>query len=195
MPPVPGYTPGGYAAPPPPRGNGAAVASLVLGILGCIPLITGLLAILFGIIGLRRAKQPYTGGSGMAVAGLTLGIISVLSWGTCWGLSRVLFVHSGSAGGVARQYMQDLAANNLAAARANAAAQVTTPQIQAHRDQIAPWGGLNDVRFTGIHFHTVNGATQWRLTGIATFTSGPHPFEADLVQQNGQWKVERLQFQ
>jgi hypothetical protein len=195
MPPLPGYPPGGYAPPPPPRGNGAAVASLVLGILGCIPLITGLLAILFGIIGLRRAKQPYTGGSGMAAAGLTLGIISVLFWGSCAGFSSVLYVQSGPARGVARQYMQDLSANNLAAARTNAASQLTSPQLQGERDQIAHWGSLNNVRFTGMYYHTVNGVTQWRLTGIATFATGAHAFEAVLVQQNGQWKVERLQFQ
>lgn len=195
MPPLPGYPPGGYQPPPPPRANGAAVASLVLGILGCIPLITGLLAILFGVIGLRRAKQPNTGGSGMAAAGLTLGIISVLFWVTCGGFSSLLFVQSGPARGVARQYIQDLSANNLAAAQTNAASNVSAPQLQQQRDQLAQWGNLSNVRFVGMHYNTINGVSQWRLTGIATFASGTHAFDASLVQQGGQWKVERLQFQ
>lgn len=193
MPPAPGYPPGGY--PPPPRGNGPAVASLVLGILGCVPLITGLLAILFGIIGLRRARQPYTSGKGLAVAGLVLGIVSILFWCSCVGFSSVMYVRSGPARSVTRQYIQDLSTNHLAAAQASAASQVRLSQIQGQRDEVSQWGNLTDVRFTAMYYNTVNGISQWRLTGIASFAQGPHWFEALLIEQNGQWKIERLRFQ
>lgn len=194
LPPAPGYPPAGYPPPQPPRGNGPAVASLVLGILGCVPLVTGLLAILFGIIGMRRARHPYTGGKGLAIAGLILGIVSAVFWCSCVGFSSVMYVQSGPARGVTRQYIQDLSADNLAAAQANAASQISPTQIQAQRDEATRWGTLSNLRFTGMYYNTVNGATQWRLTGLAFFAKGPHAFEAVLVNENGQWKVEQLRF-
>src|SRR3954447_25965195 len=59
------------------EGNGMAVASLVCGVLFCIPVITGLLAILFGILGIRKASSGRAGGKGMAIAGLLLGIVGL----------------------------------------------------------------------------------------------------------------------
>ena len=192
MPPVPGYTPGGMA--PPPRSNGPAIASLVLGILGCIPYITGLLAILFGIIGLRRSGDPYASGKGMAVAGLVLGIVSVVLWSTCLGFGAWAYVQSGPARSVARQYIQDLSTDNLAAAQANAARGVSSAQLEAQRDQMKGFGALQDVRFTGMYYQNVNGTGRWRLTGIGSFASGgSRMLEAVLVEENGLWKVQSLQ--
>jgi uncharacterized protein YndB with AHSA1/START domain len=72
------------------RGNGLAIASLILGIASLIPFI-GLLAspfaIVFGVIGLLRARRggPH---SGLAIAGVTLGVVGLLTWGflLSWGL-------------------------------------------------------------------------------------------------------------
>jgi prepilin-type processing-associated H-X9-DG protein len=80
---VPGYAaPGGFAQAgayvPPPQGNGIATAGLVMGILSfCIPLVCSLLAIIFGIIGITRAKDG-RGGKGLGIAAIVLGIISLL---------------------------------------------------------------------------------------------------------------------
>jgi hypothetical protein len=60
----------------PAPGNGLAVASLVLGILGiaaCLGPITGLPAIVCGFLAIR-AKQP----AGLAVAGLITGLLATL---------------------------------------------------------------------------------------------------------------------
>jgi hypothetical protein len=80
----PGY-PVGYA---PPKASGASIAALVLGLVGfCtigipfigvfIMLVVAVLAIIFGVQGIRAANaEPYrVGGKGMAIAGLVLGII------------------------------------------------------------------------------------------------------------------------
>jgi hypothetical protein len=67
--------------------NGFCVASLVLGIIG-IPasctIVTPILAIIFGAIGLNQASKAdvQAGGKGMAIAGITLGIIGCLL--TAW---------------------------------------------------------------------------------------------------------------
>ena len=76
-PPVP-Y--GGYAPIVPTVGNGLAVTSLVFGIIGfCIPILGGIVAIITGILGLSRTKDPRVGGRGLAIAGLVLGCISILA--------------------------------------------------------------------------------------------------------------------
>jgi uncharacterized membrane protein YhhN len=78
------------------QGNGLAVASLVLGIVGAIfgliPIlfvvawICGLLALVFGISGFRKGRQgaPH---KGMALAGLILGIVALALGG--WGVAIV----------------------------------------------------------------------------------------------------------
>jgi hypothetical protein len=83
----------------PPRPNGLAVASLVLGIvgivLGIVPLFVGLvlsfvpalLAILFGLIGLARTAATRSGFV-PAFVGAGLGVLTVVLWfhgyGTLW---------------------------------------------------------------------------------------------------------------
>jgi DNA-directed RNA polymerase subunit RPC12/RpoP len=61
--------------------NGFCVASLVLGILSiptfCI-VITPLLAIIFGIIGLNQVKGSGGGGRGMAIAGIICGVVGCI---------------------------------------------------------------------------------------------------------------------
>ena len=93
------YPPQAAAAPPPPPPqtnavgsgprptNGLAVASLTLGIIGAvfglIPLtffiewICGLLAVVFGGVGIRRAREVATG-RGLAIAGTILGVVALL---------------------------------------------------------------------------------------------------------------------
>ncbi|MVU79036.1 DUF4190 domain-containing protein [Nocardia sp. ET3-3] len=76
----PGYAPGppGYPMAPPPQGtNGFAIASFVLGLLGCC-----LLAVPFGFIALSQIKQRNQGGRGLAIAGLVItAVYAVLAVG------------------------------------------------------------------------------------------------------------------
>ena len=71
------------------QGNGPAVTALVLGILGLllafIPflgvilgILLGLVAVIFGAVGLGRSKDPYRGGKGMAIAGIVLGVLAII---------------------------------------------------------------------------------------------------------------------
>ncbi len=68
----------GYASPQQSLPTSAmAIASLVCGCLLCIPLI-GVLALIFGIIGLKQTSEQRRSGRGMAIAGTVLGGINVL---------------------------------------------------------------------------------------------------------------------
>src|SRR5579862_293051 len=55
--------------------SGMAIASLVLGCLFCIPL-TGVLALIFGIIALKQTRERQASGRGMAIAGTVLGSLN-----------------------------------------------------------------------------------------------------------------------
>lgn len=74
------------AAPPAPAGgaaapqNGLGTAALVLGILQfvCLGTIASILAIIFGWIGMKRAKEGKATNGGSAKAGFILGIIGVV---------------------------------------------------------------------------------------------------------------------
>ena len=77
--------PAGYDQGAPAKSNGLGIAALVLGILSIpaaffvgIGIVFGLLAIIFGIIGLRRVKARRADNKGMAIAGLITGVIGAL---------------------------------------------------------------------------------------------------------------------
>lgn len=70
------------AVPPRARGErtGVAVASLILGILSLCLVFPGPIAVILGIMGIRRAnREPSVyGGKGMAIAGLCLGVVGTI---------------------------------------------------------------------------------------------------------------------
>ncbi|WP_316959266.1 DUF4190 domain-containing protein [Streptomyces sp. TRM68367] len=96
VPPVPG-APGGYGYPGYPAGygwpgmpaapqNGMGIAAMVLGIISCclfclygvVSLITGILAVVFGIKGRKRVERGEATNHGQAQAGLIMGIIGIV---------------------------------------------------------------------------------------------------------------------
>jgi Domain of unknown function (DUF4190) len=95
--PPPGQGPGGYPAPGYPAGgypttrgrrNGMGTAALVLGVVALVLVLLllfsplgaflGLLAVLFGILGLIRANRGEADNRGQAVAGLVTGAVALL---------------------------------------------------------------------------------------------------------------------
>ncbi len=76
--------PPAYPNMAPQRTSAAAVASLIFGILGCL-VITGIIAVITGIIGISATKNPNVKGRGMAIAGLILGLIGTIGGGLCIG--------------------------------------------------------------------------------------------------------------
>lgn len=137
-PPAMGY-PGQPGMPPMgKRGNGWAVASLVCGIVLCVPALTSLLAILFGIVGLRKARDPQTGGRGLALTGIILGVVGVLLWVvlTYVGVKgyryvdRVVFKPAEQTG---TAFVNSLTSGDVATARTH----VTTDFPQADLDALA----------------------------------------------------------
>ncbi len=79
-----GQQPGGYAAPR--KSNGLGIASLVLGLLsvpgafflGVPGIVLGLLAIVLGIVALRRVKARRADSRGMPIAGIVTGVVGLV---------------------------------------------------------------------------------------------------------------------
>lgn len=196
MSPVPqqGYAP--YPQPMPQRTNGPAIASLVLGILGCIPILTGLLAVIFGIIGLKKTRDPQVGGKALAIVGLVLGLLSIASWGVFGGAMYMGYAASQPARAVANQFAIDLTTGNLPAAMA-ATNGMTEDSVSSVADNIKSWGPVQSTLFTGysVRADAATG-TVCDLGGLATFqTGGPKAYIVSLVKVNGTWKVKSFNFQ
>lgn len=75
---------GGYTGTARPR-NGMGIAALVLGVLALLGsiavfpgLLLGVLAVVFGVIGRRRAKRGEATNGGLAIAGAVLGVLALL---------------------------------------------------------------------------------------------------------------------
>jgi hypothetical protein len=176
------------------RSNGPAIASLVLGLLFCIPWLTGLLAILLGIIGMRKARDPSVGGKGLAVAGLVLGIVSVVLWTGCGGLFGDAYVQSNPARAVARQFLQDLSAGDINAAMGNSTG-LTAAELQTQAARIAAFGQLQSVSFSSFNMSIMNGQTTMQLGGTATFSNATKTCTFVLVKTGGIYRVTSFSVQ
>jgi hypothetical protein len=77
----------GFATVVPYR-NGAALAAYYLGVFGLIPgvgFLLGPIALIFGIVGLVKArKNPKAHGTGHAIIGILLGLIDPVLWIVLW---------------------------------------------------------------------------------------------------------------
>lgn len=77
----PGYPPPQYAPPAPvKRTNGFGITALVLGLVGLLllPPLLGIMAIIFGAVGIGFANKNNGSGKGLAIAGLVMGIVDLL---------------------------------------------------------------------------------------------------------------------
>jgi O-antigen ligase len=81
--PEPGWSGSGGAMAPP--RNGFGVTALVLGILAVLTcwsaiggIVLGVLAIIFAVLGIRRANQGIASSKGMPIAGLVTGIVGLV---------------------------------------------------------------------------------------------------------------------
>ncbi|MFH8975300.1 DUF4190 domain-containing protein [Streptomyces sp. NPDC017890] len=83
----PGYPQGyGWSGAPMPPQNGMGTAAMVLGILACclfcmygvVSLVLGILAVVFGVKGRRRAERGEANNHGQAQAGFVMGIVGIV---------------------------------------------------------------------------------------------------------------------
>lgn len=183
--------PGGaaYSMPPQRSTSGAAVASLVCGILGCVPVITGLLAVVFGIVGIRATSNPRYSGRPMAVIGLILGLLSLGLWGLFGGGIYAAVAYTRPAREAARQFAADLAAGNVEAAHARTTG-IRREDIAKASETVKTWGAFQDTTMPVAVRNNVNGVDTAQVAGVATFAgAGTVPYAVRFVKEGGQLKV------
>ena len=208
--PPPGYgapPPPGYGAPPPPgqyggypmqgqpkKSNGAAIGSIVCGALSfCIPVVMGLVAVILGFIGLRKARDPQVGGKGLAIGGMVLGLLGLGMWALFGSAIFALFKNTDAQRVVARQVITDLSAGNVDAAAANTdPAGVTREELEALSAKMKDWGTPNDL--TAVGFNAQSGQTQVMIG--AQYGQTQRQFQATVKKgADGKYKVTDLQVQ
>jgi len=179
----------------PPKTSGAAIASLVCGILGCIPFVTSLLAVILGIVGIKQTSNPQRTGRGLAIGGLILGLIGILGWSSfgaigLWGWSK----GKEMAGNTAKPFVQAIVEGDYA--KASAHSTMTEEQMTALHEQIKGWGNVNTMSVSSINAEK-NAGTPGRVTmsGKANFaTAGTKEFDVELDSSQGVFKVNDISF-
>src|SRR6185369_10011829 len=133
----------------------------------CLPVVTGLLAVIFGFIGLRRARNPSVGGRGPSIAGMILGIISTVLWLAIAVPVGLTWMNSRPQKDLARQFIVALSNNDISAADKVSASTMGWDHMVELSDRLTTLGQFRDVRFYSYSYHIVNGVEQWTLTGDA----------------------------
>jgi len=157
-----------------------------MGLLGCVPFLTGALAILTGIIGITVTGNPSVKGRGVAIAGLILGILSILVWTGIGGVGWRWWVISGPQRIVASHFILDLSRGDTTAAAAQSTSQITAAQLEPAAAKMKDWGPIQKIRVFASPSGDVN--------GIAICPNGQlHSFMLQEVQQNGVWSVDSFE--
>lgn len=171
---------------PPTRTSAAAVTSLICGLLGCF-VVTGIIAIITGIIGLRATRDPNVRGRGLAIAGLVLGVLFGLGGAGCLTMSGAgLFFAKREIAQVAT-----VVDNAVSAAAANDDARFRSywsPTAVPPNDFVATvqaWGapGKFEWTYNGVNVQNVNATTTIEVHGTIHFANqGDRKFAAHAVK-------------
>ena len=196
VPPQP-YPPSGpYGAPMPGQrqGNGMAVTALIMGLLLCIPFITGLGGIIFGAIGIKKTKDPRVGGKGLAIAGLVLGLVNLILWGLFGGAILALIAGTGEQRVIAKTFIKDMSEGNITAAAAACHSTMPKASLESSSQAMKAWGALKDTTTVGINANAGDGNSQVMVSGAAVFTNAQKSFVIQFAKEGDKWKIVKFEF-
>lgn len=207
-PPPPGLGPGDFAPigipqpnqrafpQPPARTNGWAITSLAWGVLGCVPYATGVVAVITGIVGLKRSNDPrYGTGRGMAIGGLVLGTLSLVFWLFLSSTVLGMFMAKGQQTKIAQEFVMLTSQGAVDSALDRAGPLLGRGGVEELAMQMQEWGALQDVTSHGTTIQVTGGIATCELMGTATFADGEHPFTMILVKEGDAWKVSGVEFE
>src|SRR5206468_9222058 len=157
------------------------VASLICGILGCIPFVTSLLAVILGIVGIKSTSGGRAGGRGLAIGGLILGLLGIIGWGSfgalgLWGWSQGKKL----AGSTCVPFVQAVSESDYTKA-ANFST-MSEAEMAALHEQIKDWGTASEMSVSSINAQK-NAGTPGHIvmSGKATFSkAGAKEFDVEL---------------
>jgi hypothetical protein len=191
---------------PTPGTNGFAVASLICSIVGfCAVFIGGLLGILFGVLGISKAKQTNGRGKGMAIAGIVIGIITLITSGLLVAGGYGAYFLGKKVAGIAREfattpqvYVEDLSTGKIDEAQAMTSG-LSRDEIQAQSTSLQGMGAFQRVEITKSDSakNATNGTSSSNVefTGNAYFANGTKTFHMTInVSPNGA-KITKASFE
>jgi hypothetical protein len=193
-----GMPPQGYPPAGGPRlSNGSAIASLIFGILGCIPF-TGVLAVPLGIAGIKKTKNPQVGGKGLAIAGLILGLINLAVY-----IPGSIFMYTGYKASLAsrppaEQFLKDMSDGKLDAAVADSTGISKADLETLNNGTFKNWGAYQSVNWAfsfkmDAKADASGTQTISTLVGTGTFANGTHLVTFVMEKQGDTWKVKGFQ--
>lgn len=175
------------------RGNGAAIAALVCGLLLCIPFLTGLLGVIFGAVGLKNAREPGRGGRGLALAGLILGLVNLIGWAASTPATirwiSTLSQQVTAQNDTAKAFIKDLASADVVSAKKKCHSTMKSADLLKSVVVVKTWGAYQDATVSGFNAHRGTGGDRWIVEGTAKFAKGDHPFKIQFGLEGGEWKI------
>jgi hypothetical protein len=160
--------------------NGWSIASLVCGLLLCIPFFTSLLAVVFGAIGLGKTRDPRYSGKAMAITGIVLGVLGLVGWGF---FSFAMFqVVQTIAVPVAKAtlFARALHSGDLETASQSIAPPLTREDLEQIAERSRNLGALQSLQPTTFSDKTNNGVRTLQISGTAIFVNGNAPFTIEM---------------
>src|SRR6266576_4444715 len=156
-----------------------------MGILSCIPGV-GLLAILFGALGMGKAKDPRIGGKGLAIVGILLGLISIVAYaavgyGIYWGAGKLKEMASGI------QFIGALNRGNIAEAKTYTTGKMTDAELAQLSVTMKSMGEFKQL---------LNPTTKFEndvldIKGTGKFTNGNKEIHFVMVKTPTGYKVDK----
>ncbi len=181
-----------------PRTSAAAIASLVCGLLGCVPFLTGLAAVVLGIVGIKKTKDPMITGKGMAIAGLVLGCLSLAGWTVTTAVSAYGVYAALQLGEPARktaeQFTRDLSEGKIDEAVALSVEGMDRASLAAMSERMKSWGTFQSLSMTSINIQTVNEKTEFTIGGAANFATETKSYTITLHKAGETYKVAKFSF-
>ncbi len=183
---------------PRPRTSGTAIASLVCGLLGCIPFLTGLAAVVLGIFGIRSTRDPLVTGRGMAIAGLILGALGLVGW-TLWGValgSGALFYYKSvePARVIAEEFTRVASEGKVDEALALSAEGLDRESLVALCEKLKPLGAFQELDANPFEFQAADDRAEVTIAGDATFANATRGYTMTLRKQGLGYKVAKFDF-
>lgn len=171
--------------PQPPKTNGFAVGSLICGIVGCLQ-ITSLAAIILGVLGVKKSKEPGTGGKGMAIAGIVLGILWIV---ISIGLGIAGYAGYKTVKGyvleptqqVGQHFLNSLESGDTATAGNYTTGEFSTDQLSKISSQVKSYGHFKNFSLNQIEAVPSGNRTGFRIGGVANFEGTSKGFHAVVV--------------
>jgi hypothetical protein len=181
-----------------PKTSVAAISSLVCGLLGCVPFLTGLAAVILGIVGIRKTRDPMVTGRGMAIAGLILGCLSLVGWvvasaSLTGGLYFALQAFE-PARKTAEQFTRDVSEGKIDAALASSIEGMDQASLVALNEKMKPWGAFQSLGMSTVNIQATNGKAEYKIGGPAIFATATKSYTMTLHKEGEAYKVAQFDF-